>query len=176
MKKVTLVFLAIVLCLSMAACSEKSSGISITALETKLKDSDSDFYFEVTESGDGYSFTGKGSDEDMECSGTTDDEKNLKTITITHYDVPVNTVCDANELERIAETDWNHWTLSDLDAIGVFADLLTIYNLIDTPESEETPEANLYGFFENNETIELNGWKISSEINDGTVKINAVFG
>jgi len=162
MKKVITLFLVFAVCLSLCACGNNKNSspkLTITAVEEALADTNGKL--------------------DMETSG-----EHVTSFTYIMEDVNVDDLSDReytiNAINELLTGNQSKITLNQVKVCGPVVATMGIVSLLNDSDSENVSEEYLDMIFDvacNNETIEINGWTVSSQmdLDNDSIIISVVY-
>lgn len=176
MKRFISIILIMVLMLSIAGCAGKRSGLTIDALQQVLRESDSDLVLQKTQTETGYSFQYKDNSTvlNIAYSGEADAKRNVQSIKIVNYDVPVSSIRNTEKLNQILSKSESQITMNDLRVMYCY---IAVLNLCEAFEGKDCTLSvqdfvNLFPGY----SITKGNWTIKGQIEgSSTVVISATY-
>ena len=148
----------------------KTNDVSITALETELKKSNSNFKFTVNESSSGFTF--RCVNNYATYSGTADEKQNVTDITFVYNNISNDVITNKNQIKKAMTrllNDPGSLTIEEIYAVGCVIDFESLQSVFGVESNLDTAVDIIC----ENKTTEINGWSVSVKSSESTVTITA---
>ena len=186
MKKVISMLLIFTLIVGLYGCgatsennpSNKSSGLTISALQKICKEADDDLVFKKTHTENGYNFhyANNSSVTKIEYSGEADEQENIKAIKIVNSEVETSKLKNTAELNKILNKTSDDLTMNDLRVLYCFIGVANLREAFGADDSSLSVQEVANLFAKSGSTMSVGDWTIEAQVEGtGTVIISATY-